>query len=318
MRPFLLLLTSILLFSSCKKDQLHVQKVTQMETGTHNRLNRIQFINDSLCIVVGGSRFLESDILVSRDGAHSWALSHSLEAPKELFGICQRPGGGIYLIGFDGHMLRSEDEAHNWTHFQLRFEAYKTLAFSDSEHALCIGGVSFERGDAMWIDPNGNVLSHDTTDFELNDLVLLPEGDGLRCGYGVMQYTNDGGKTWNWTELRKDNYKALDVHNSLLAYVCGGEGSVCVTRNGGKDWETLRNGNNLTLPKYRLWDLLFIDEQHGYAVGEKGAVIYTDDAGEHWSEMEPFTSEHLYGIAKCPDGALLICGGNGGLWRVEP
>lgn len=318
MRLLLLFFTGILLFASCKKDQLRVQKVSRLETGTHNRLNRIQFINDSLCVVVGGSRFDEADILVSRDGGHSWALTIPAEAGKELFGICERPGGGIYLIGFDGHLLISDDEAKTWNHIQLRFEPYKTLAFSDSNNVLCLGGVSFERGEVMWINQDGQVLQHDTTQFELNDLVLLPNKKGFRCGYGVIQYSETGGQTWNWTSVNNDNFKSLDVHSAQLAYVCGGEGSVCVTKNGGVSWDVLRNGNNLTLPKYRLQDLIFLDSEHGYAVGEKGAVIHTDDAGKHWSELETFTSEHLYGIAKCPDGDLLICGEDGGIWRLKP
>ncbi len=92
--------------------------------------------------------------------------------------------------------------------------------------------------------------------------------------------------------------------------------SICVTHNGGRDWETLRNGADLTHAKYRLRDLVFTDAVHGYAVGEEGKVIYTDDGGHHWSELESFTEENLHGIARCPDGALIVCGEGGALWRI--
>jgi photosystem II stability/assembly factor-like uncharacterized protein len=314
---YFLLALCVLHFSSCKKDQLHPRNITQLETHTSNRLNNILFVNDSLGVAVGGSRFDEADILVTRDGGHTWALTIPEDVGKELFGIAVSPVGDIYLIGFEGHLLRSSDGALTWKHVPTRYEAYKALAFSDVDRALCIGGVSFDRGDAMWINQNGEVLAHDTTEFELNDIVLLADGHGYRSGYGVMQYSTDAGKTWNWTSLRNDNYKALDARSSLLAYTCGGEGSICVTRNGGKDWDVLRNGNDLTLPKYRLSDLLFTDEQHGYAVGENGVVIASDDGGKHWSEIESFTKEHLYSVSRCPDGALIVCGEDGGLWRIQ-
>ena len=133
-----------------------------------------------------------------------------------------------------------------------------------------------------------------------------------------MQRTDDGGKTWQWQSPRNDNYKALDVHSAQVAYACGGEGSIVATSDGGQSWTALRNGNDLTKPKYRLQDLLFLDAQHGYAVGEDGIMIFTDDGGQHWSELERFTSAHLYGIARGPQGALFVCGDGGELWRVNP
>jgi photosystem II stability/assembly factor-like uncharacterized protein len=80
----------------------------------------------------------------------------------------------------------------------------------------------------------------------------------------------------------------------------------------------LRTGSNLSLPNYQLWDLLFVSAQKGYAVGEKGLVIYTDDGGEHWMEFAPFTRNNLRFISLCPDGKLLVGGENGCLYRLEP
>jgi hypothetical protein len=162
------------------------------------------------------------------------------------------------------------------------------------------------------------VLAHDSLGYELNDIVLLPGGQGWRCGYGVMQRTGDAGRSWQWQSPHNDNYKALDVHSGQVAYACGGEGSICATQDGGRSWTTLRNGNDLTHPKYRLQDLLFLDALRGYAVGEDGVVIYSDDGGHHWSELERFTTAHLYGISRGPDGALFVCGDGGELWRIAP
>jgi photosystem II stability/assembly factor-like uncharacterized protein len=315
-RP-LLLLVSVLFFISCKKDLIRPAGIIRIDSHTANRLNSILFINDSVGFVAGGSRFDEANILITKDGGYTWRLYVPPNTNKELFGVIRSPAGAVYIIGFDGNLLRSYDEGETWLHEQLRYESYKALAFADAEHALCAGGISFLRGDALWIDSAGHVTAHDSLGYELNDIALLPGGAGFRCGYGVMQYTTDGGKTWQWTELRNDNYTALDVHSATIAFACGGEGSIVVTRNGGRDWETLRNGNDLRLPKYRLRDLVFIDGTRGYAAGEEGKVIYTDDAGRHWSELEPFTDENLHGIALCPDGDLLVCGEGGALWRIR-
>ncbi len=307
-----------LLLASCRKDLIRYQSAQQLPTGIVNRLNKIFFANDTLGFVCGGPRFDKADILITRDGGRTWALALlPPEAGKELFGITKAPDGSIWFIGFDGQTLKTNDGGRTWHFFQLRYEAYKGLAFQDASHFVGIGGISFERGDAMYADTAGNILSHDSLGYELNDIKLLPGGYGWRCGYGVMQRTADNGVTWQWQDLRNDNYTALDVLSPSTAYTCGGEGSICATHNGGASWETLRNGNDLKHPKYRLQDLLFTDEQHGYAVGEGGVTIYSADAGHHWSEIERFTNSNLHGIAKGPDGSIFVCGEGGQLWRLS-
>jgi photosystem II stability/assembly factor-like uncharacterized protein len=302
--------------AACKKDLIRPRSITRLDSHTGNRLNSILFVNDSLGFVAGGSRFYEADILRTTDGGHTWSLYVSPEAHKELFGITLSPSGAVYVVGFDGNMLHSYDGGLSWLRSQLRYEPYKAIAFSDAEHAQCAGGISFIRGDAMWIDSAGNVSAHDSLGYELNDIVIRPDGIGYRCGYGAIEYTSDGGRSWQWSEIHNDNFTALDVHDARTAYACGGEGSICVTHNGGRNWQSLRNGNDLTHAKYRLRDLVFLDADHGYAVGERGKVIYTDDGGHHWSELESFTEEHLHGIALCPNGDLIVCGEGGALWRV--
>ena len=307
----------LMLMASCKKDLIHPQSISRLQTPTSNRLNKILFVNDLLGFCVGGSRFDEADILITKDGGFTWSIYISPDAHKELFGITQSPAGAIYAIGFEGNLLRSYDGGNTWLHDQLRYEAYKALAFRDATHIECVGGISFDRGDVMYIDSAGQINGHDSLGYELNAIKIGRDGLGYRCGYGAMQYTSDGGQNWLWSTLKNDNYTAIDVRNATSAFTCGAEGSICVTHNAGRDWETLRNGNDLSHPKYRLQDLLFINDLQGYAVGESGLVIYTDDAGNHWSEVSHFTDANLHGLTRCPNGDLIVCGEGGELWRIQ-
>src|SRR5690606_585974 len=132
------------------------ERITRLDSHTANRLNSILFINDSVGFVAGGSRFYEADVLITRDGGHTWSLHIPEGVDKELFGITRSPSGAVYIIGFDGRLLRSYDEGRSWIHSQLRYESYKAIAFSGAAEALCVGGISFRRGDAMRIDSAGN------------------------------------------------------------------------------------------------------------------------------------------------------------------
>lgn len=319
--PRLLLLSFccyVLSFAGCRKDLIQAKQVQRIATQTTNRLNDILFVNDSLGLCVGGSRFYEADILRTTDGGATWQLYISKDAKKELFGLCASPLGVIYCIGFEGNLLRSYDQGVTWLYRQLRYEAYKSIAFQDATHAQCVGGISFYRGDALGIDSNGNVLQHDSLGYELNDIKILPSGIGYRCGYGAIQYTNDHGVSWHWAKLNNDNFTALTITGPQTAFACGGEGSIAQTIDGGHSWRILRNGNDITHKKYRLQDLLFLNDQEGYAVGEKGAVIFTDDGGRHWSELENFTKSNLHSIAQAGHGYLFVCGENGELWKILP
>jgi hypothetical protein len=48
------------------------------------------------------------------------------------------------------------------------------------------------------------------------------------------------------------------------------------TRNGGTQWEAQRQGSP------GLNAIAFSDERHGWAVGEQGTILRTDDGGQHW------------------------------------
>lgn len=309
---------SIFLLASCSKDLIHPAAVEKLETSTKNRLNDLLFLNDSLGFCVGGSRFDEADILRTTDGGRTWQLYISTEAHKELFGLCQSPSGAIYCIGFEGNLLRSYDGGLSWIRNQLRYEAYKAIAFQDAGRAQCVGGITFLRGDAMNIDSAGNIVAHDSLGYELNDIKILPSGIGYRCGYGAMQYTSDGGESWRWATLNNDNYTAISITGPKSAYACGGQGSIAETLDAGHSWTILRNGNDITHKKYRLQDVLILNSSEGYAVGESGVVIYTEDGGRHWSEFASFTATNLHGIARAANGNLFICGENGELWKLKP
>jgi len=308
----------LLLLNSCKKDLIHPAQIIQLDSHTQNRLNNFLFVNDSLGFCVGGSRFYEADILTTHDGGLTWSLYVSPDAHKELFSIIQSPSGDLFITGFEGNYLRSSDQGQTWLHSQLRYEVYKALAFQDAAHLQFVGGISFNRGDAMFTDTAGNITAHDSLGYELNDIHIRTDGIGYRCGYGIMQYTNNFGLDWQWTTMRNDNYTAVWMIDAQTAFTCGGEGSICVTHNSGKDWTTLRNGNDLTHPKFRLQNLAFLNASKGYAVGENGVIIYTDDGGAHWSELDHFIDDNLHGIIALRDGSLLVCGENGALWKIRP
>lgn len=315
---FILLTTLFAGFSSCKKDLLHWQKQQKLDSHTDHRFNRILFLNDQTGFVVGGTRFGYADILVTHDGGYNWDYMTFPDAGKELFDLTIAPlSRTLYACGFDGKILFSEDSGSTWQFRQLgSWKPYKSIAFTTPTNGIVVGGVSFDIGCKGSINNEGNLNHDDSLGYELNQIRMVDQQTGYMCGYGVMLKTTNGGGNWAFQNVNTDNFTAMDVHDANHIWMCGYGGSIYKTVNGGNNWERLRNGNDLTKPSYHLYDVLFTDDVHGYAVGEKGLVIYTDDGGQHWMEFDRFTSDHLHSICKCPNGDLLVAGENGALYRL--
>jgi photosystem II stability/assembly factor-like uncharacterized protein len=305
-------------FCACRKDLLHWQSVQQLSSGTTHKLNRILFVNDTLGFIAGGERFDFADLLITHDGGATWQLQRFPEVGKALYGLAASATGSIYAIGFEGKLLRSTDYGQTWNITNQRPDSYKALAVNAAGTVVMTGGISFDYGFIQRADAAGNRQKQwDSLNYELNDIVLQPGGIGYISAYGTVLKTIDDGATWHRQEVGKDNFKKLYAAGPDDVWICGFNGSIFHTTNGGDTWVRMRNGNDLTIPRYHLESLMFTDTQHGYAVGEQGAVIYTDDGGHHWSEFDRFTSENLNSITRCTNGDLLVCGDHGTLFRLQ-
>jgi photosystem II stability/assembly factor-like uncharacterized protein len=234
-----------------------------------------------------------------------------------LFGISQAPGGILYTCGYDGKALYSTDTGKTWIFKQLVYQPYKRVVFTSADKGIVIGGISFEEGFMERINGQGEQLSWDSLRYELNDILMLNNHTGFICGYGVMMRTDDGGDTWQILNVKGDNFNAISYCNNEI-WVCGYNGSIIHSTNMGLTWEKLRNGNDITNTSYHLDGILFKDAMNGWAVGEKGVVLHSDDGGRHWSEYHNFTSNDLHSIALAPNGNIIVAGDKGTILRLVP
>ena len=311
-----LLLAFACSITACRKDQLQPQGLQQIETyTTTDRLNKILFINDSIGFIVGGNRFFNAAILKTEDGGTTWQYYHD-ETDNGIYGITRSSSGRIYTIGWMGEMNITSDEGVSWQKKQTRYEEYKDLAFANESRGVAVGGISFITGYLMYLDSEGNVLRHDSLSHELNDIEQVDGKTAYICGYGVLYKTSDSMKTWQQLDVKNDNFTAVHAYANGEVWTCGYNGSIFHSPDGGQRWERKRNGNDVTRPRYRLLDIGFADPLHGYAVGEKGLMICTNDGGTHWMEYKSFTKADLRNIYIRKDGAVFVCGDNGALFKL--
>jgi len=317
MRNLLPLLFIVTFLNACKKDLLQFQNVQQLNSHTTtDRFNRILFINNTIGFIVGGQRFYNATILMTKDGGYTWTYNSFPNAPKGLYGITQTPSGSIYVCGFDGKLLHTNDSGNTWSFKQMQYILYTDIAFPTPQQGILVGGISFNSGYITYIDSAGNFIKWDSLSYQLNRIKMADNITGYICAYGTMLKTNDGGQTWNALNISGEDFTGIDIHGSEI-WVCGYNGSVYHSGNAGNSWQKERNGNDITQISYRLLDIVFKDSQNGWAVGEDGVVIQTVDGGQHWMQYSQFTASSLRSIAIRPDGSLLVAGDNGALYSLQ-
>jgi photosystem II stability/assembly factor-like uncharacterized protein len=316
-RHLFICLIAMLPIASCKKDKLPASQIQKLDSHTTDRLNVVKFI-DGIGYIGGGQRFATTTMLTSNDGGNSWAVRNFPESGKAIYGIAAKYDQlGVFTIGFEGKILHSTDNGDNWQYIKLaQWEPYKDLAFIEPATCIAIGGVSFHNGRLTYLNDQYQAYRDDSLGYELNDIEMINNKTGYIAGFGVVLKTDDGAVNWHILDVKNDNFTALHANNANELWVCGYNGSIFRSTNGGQSWEKQRNGNSLANKKYHLLDIYFKDSNNGWAVGEDGLVIRTTNGGADWEAYEKVTGDALRSIAPTPDGNLILCGDNGALYRL--
>jgi photosystem II stability/assembly factor-like uncharacterized protein len=319
-RLFLFLFSAILLLSSCRKDLLHWQSVEQIQTASNIQFNNAIFLPSGLGIVCGGWRFDKAKILISTDKGASWQSKAMPDNSIGLFGACASPNNTLYFSGMYMNLCSSKDGMSNFKYQALsgREEFISAISFGENQYGVGVTTLGTDSGAVIRFDSAHNLISFQRFQNALWDIKMFDAKTGFAVGSGLVMKTQDGGINWERLAATGDNFNSISALDSNRLFVCGLSGFIIKTTDGGKTWRRLRNGSNITLPDYQLWDLCFINAQQGYAVGEKGLVLFTDDGGDHWMEFDRFTTNNLRFICLCPDGKLITGGENGALYRLQP
>jgi photosystem II stability/assembly factor-like uncharacterized protein len=163
------------------------------------------------------------------------------------------------------------------------------------------------------------------TDAEFHDIAFLDEQNGWIVGGqygidgGVIGNTTDGGRTWRFRSglvpvpRRLSVVHVYDIHfiDDMNACMAASGGMILRTDDGGNGWRVVRRGT----VHARLYDIDFIDNDHGWAVGWD-RVLTTDDGGLTWRRL---SEKRVYGNAVrfLDENTGYIVGQNGALHRTS-
>ena len=241
--------------------------------------------------------------------------------------------------GFIGY---TTDGGASWQKSEVKIAAdLAEVYFLDDKYGWAVGA-------------NGTIVT--TTNGQDWELQTSKVGNGLKGIYFVTQEvgyavgendtilsTKNGGRSWKVLQggqigaVGDDDanmYNAvqfLDEETGWLAGVRvspstqGQSALIQKTTDGGQSWVTMETGKEDILE-----DLFFLNATMGWAVGENGTILHTDNGGETWKEQGTGTTEETLRSVGFADenngwavggdfgvGAILRTADGGKTWEFE-
>ncbi len=171
-------------------------------------------------------------------------------------------------------------------------------------------------------DFNNINFADNTTGWALADSM-----NGLLFIAPVIKKTTNQGATWTTQSVGSNYYQLNSSHffnttNGVIVgkYLVSGKGSILTTTNGGTSWLT-----NDTFPNV-LKDVFFINSTTGWACGQNGYLIKTNNGGATWAVQTSNTVDHLFSIhftdinngwAVGPNGGIVHTTNGGTTWTMQ-
>jgi photosystem II stability/assembly factor-like uncharacterized protein len=207
------------------------------------------------------------------------------------------------------------------------------LAVSVQEGGVCVavgGGreddpaviLLSEDGGASWQRREVDVRAR------LYDVHFPTNDVGYAVGLqGTVLKTTDGGRNWSRQKTGSKSWLAtvffLDAERGFVA----GSDQVLATRNGGARWTLLQEGLPVFLESASIRDLIFVNPDTGFLVGDEGLLCKTIDGGVTWVTLETGTRTWLrsisfvdvdVGYVAGAQGLLLATRDGGATWEHRP
>lgn len=128
---------------------------------------------------------------------------------------------------------------------------------------------------------------------ELNDIVQFNMRKVITVGeFGQIYISENKGNLFKAVKVTDDiTFKSLSFINEHTGYVCGENGTIIKTTNGGYNWTFLNSGT-----RKLLYDIHAINDHTCFAVGENGIILKTTNGGTNWIQKNYNKNYYLISV----------------------
>ena len=221
----------------------------------------------------------EGKIYLSTDLGKNWNTVAS-GSTNDLFGAQIFSENLIFLTGKNGTLLKSQNGGQS---FQKLIISTSEDLFAISFTSPLIGYVSGGNGVLFRTQDGGNTWTslvsgvtvplRDLATSQLDPRIIAAAGD-----QGTAIQSNNSGSSFVKVSLGTGfvkNVKGIGFHpNSNTAWICGADGYMASSPNGGRNYTTRLDGY-----RNHFSGIDFKNENQGFVVGQKGQFLLTSNGG---------------------------------------
>ena len=231
------------------------------DAGTGEVLHAIQFADATHGWISG----YNGTILATTDAGATWVAQTMRDVTVVFTGMSFTSITDGWLVGYSPDpfekIYHTVDGGQIWTPVREPDGYFWDIGFADAQHGWVVGYKNVYDESGSFVDDRG-----------------------------VIYGTSDGGATWTLQWQAPFHFHHLfdvEVIDAQTAWAVGqgatsGVGEILlVTHDGGATWEERSSGVIMGLTA-----IDFVDSSFGWAVGDGGEIIHTEDGGETWSIQE--------------------------------
>ncbi len=164
------------------------------------------------------------------------------------------------------------------------------VTFFDAQTGIAVDGRNVYKstnGGAVWTEIAANGLSNSANDVTFGATANVLIAATLNAKPNI---STDGGMTWNAITIPLVNQRSHSVTaiSDTEFWIGNDLSGVMQSTDGGMTWEETSGPTRNIIQ-----DVFFVNRNTGFAIGQKGMLLRTTDAGAHWNDISFGTRSYL-------------------------
>jgi photosystem II stability/assembly factor-like uncharacterized protein len=248
-----------------------------LSLGTTDDFEDIMFIGADTGWMVGYNM-----IYRTTDGGQTWNLPES-PLPIDACSVCfinssegWVAGGSYFTIlhTMDGGETWEEQDSGLGSEFGRLYSIY----FIDENNGWACGFHNL----ILKTTNGGNSWSKigEQQNESLSNIIFFNNQEGIISSTQFILRSFDGGESWEQLDFDLFYIYGMYFTDQLTGYVCGNDGNIARTINGGTNWTIMETDANM-----HLFDIQILENGYGYTSGELGRIQSFDPDENRWKSL---------------------------------
>jgi photosystem II stability/assembly factor-like uncharacterized protein len=251
------------------------------------RWNNISFFDALNGTIVGDHR-----IMTTTDGGFTW-LNRSVPSTRKCLSVLQTGSADIYVGADSGWIYHTIDTGKTWTTEKVSQWSIRSLfawtgayifglpIFALTPFSLCESRIfssgSWQESILKNFEGLGSEAFKGTICYGGGSSFIVGVQGDLRAAPAIIRKKQMSDTVWTGVSqgiLHDGTFYGISAPSTNTIYVCGDGGVLFKSTNGGDTWNSFTG-----LTSRSLKAIFFFDVNHGFAVGDSGTILHTDNGG---------------------------------------